>query len=161
MTTSKIFHVRLATEADILAWRVLAAEVEPLFGPMVGVPAFEEALVRKIRRGQALCACSNGSAAPLLGGLLWSAHPPRYRIGWLAVASHARRHGVGGALVQTALAWATPLAEVEVVTFGADVVGGDAARRFYERFGFAPAEAAPDGPEGGSRQVYRYHRGSL
>ena len=46
---------------------------------------------------------------------------------------------------------------MEVVTFGADHPGATAsgARAFYERLGFNPAEAAPAGPEGGSRQVYR------
>lgn len=46
---------------------------------------------------------------------------------------------------------------LEVVTFGPDhpgaVAGG--ARVFYERLGFTPGEAAPAGPEGGSRQRYR------
>ena len=46
---------------------------------------------------------------------------------------------------------------VEVVTFGAGHPGAVAsgARVFYERLGFIPAETAPPGPEGGSRQVYR------
>ncbi|GGQ59154.1 hypothetical protein GCM10010195_13450 [Kitasatospora griseola] len=44
-----------------------------------------------------------------------------------------------------------------VVTFGADHPGAvtSGARVFYERLGFSPAEAAENGPEGGSRQVYR------
>jgi hypothetical protein len=46
---------------------------------------------------------------------------------------------------------------VEVVTFGPDHPGAAAsgARVFYERLGFVPGEAAPPGPEGGSRQAYR------
>jgi hypothetical protein len=42
---------------------------------------------------------------------------------------------------------------LEVVTFGADHPGASAsgARVFYERLGFIPAEAAPPGPDGGSR----------
>lgn len=148
--------VVLATPADIPAWRALAAEVEPLFGPLVGVPAFEDALTRKVARGQALCVRQFATpGAPLLGGLLWSAHPPRYRIGWLAVAAPARRHRVGAALVQAAFAWAAPPAVVEVVTFGAGIPGAEPARRFYTSLGFAPAEPAPPGPEGGARQVFR------
>lgn len=44
-----------------------------------------------------------------------------------------------------------------MVTFGPDHPGAVAsgARAFCERLGFAPAEAAAPGPEGGSRQVYR------
>jgi hypothetical protein len=48
-----------------------------------------------------------------------------------------------------------PPAVLSVVTFGEDVAEGLPARRFYERLGFRPAEAAPKGPEGGTRQVYR------
>ncbi|MDH6190313.1 hypothetical protein M2168_003345 [Streptomyces sp. CZ24] len=46
---------------------------------------------------------------------------------------------------------------LEVVTFGADHPGAvtSGARAFYSSLGFSPAEQAPAGPEGGSRQVYR------
>lgn len=148
--------VEQALPADLPAWRLLAAEVEPLFGPMVGQPEFEAALARKVERGLALCVREGGGlpGARLLGGLLWSAHPPHYRIGWLAVAARARRQGVGRRLVETALAWVIPPATVEVVTFGEDNPAGLPARRFYLAFGFQPAEPAAPGPEGGSRQVF-------
>ncbi len=48
-----------------------------------------------------------------------------------------------------------PRADLSVVTFGADNAAGMPARQFYERMGFQAAEAAPNGPEGGTRQVYR------
>jgi GNAT superfamily N-acetyltransferase len=124
---------------------------------MVGLPAFEEALARKVSRGQALCVreADGDPGAPLLGGLLWSSHPPHYQIGWLAVTAQARRQGLGRALVAVALAWAKPPASVEVVTFGDDTLAGRPARQLYLKLGFAPAEMAPLGPEGGSRQVFR------
>lgn len=150
--------VEQALPADIPAWQRLAAEVEPLFGPMVGRPEFESVLARKVERGQALCVREGASipGTPLLGGLLWSAHPPHYRIGWLAVAAQARRKGVGRRLVETALAWVVPPATVDVVTFGEDHPGGWPARRFYLAFGFQPAEQVAPGPEGGTRQVFRF-----
>lgn len=149
--------VVIATAADLPAWRRLAREVEPLFGPMVGQPDFEAALVRKVERGYALCVREDNAdaGANLLGGLLWSAHPPRYRIGWLAVTTHVRRHGVGRQLVAVALDWVVLPAIVEVVTFGDDNREGLPARRFYLALGFVPAEAAPPGPEGGSRELFR------
>jgi GNAT superfamily N-acetyltransferase len=150
--------VVLATPSDTPAWRRLAAEVEPLFGPMLGRPEFEGALARKIARGQALCVRDASPGAPLLGGLLWSAHEPLYRIGWLAVTARARGRGVGRRLVEAALEWAPPPATVEVVTFGADNPGGLPARAFYAALGFAPAEMTTPGPEGGSRQVFRLLR---
>ena len=58
-------------------------------------------------------------------------------------------------LVEHACGLVAPPATLAVVTFGEDAVPGRPARRFYERLGFRPAEAAPRGPEGGPRQVYR------
>lgn len=146
-----------AIPADIPAWRLLAAEVEPLFGPMVGRSEFESALARKVERGQALCVREDSGlpGVPLLGGLLWSVHPPHYRIGWLAVSAQARRRGVGRRLVGTALGRVAPPAIVEVMTFGEDNPAGWPARAFYLALGFQPAEHAMPGPEGGSRQAFR------
>jgi hypothetical protein len=46
-------------------------------------------------------------------------------------------------------------ANLSVVTFGEENLAGRPARHFYERMGFQSAEAAPNGPEGGSRQIFR------
>ena len=46
-------------------------------------------------------------------------------------------------------------ATISVVTLRDDVDSGKPARLLYEHMGFSPAELAPIGPEGGSRQVYR------
>jgi GNAT superfamily N-acetyltransferase len=142
---------------DIPPWLVLAAEVEPLFGPLVEEPGFLRALRRNVERGTALCvrAGDGPPGAPLLGGLLYSPKPPIYTIGWLAVAGTARRSGIGRALVEHVFRLAELPAEFVVTTFGADRAEGLPARRFYERMGFHPAESAPDGPEGGSRQIFR------
>jgi ribosomal protein S18 acetylase RimI-like enzyme len=151
-------HVVLAQPADIPAWLRLAAEVEFLFGPMVDDPAFHQALTRNILRQTAFCIREQNDlpGTPLQGALLFSAtHAPRYAIGWLAVAQHWRRHGVAQALVMHCFARIQPPAELTVITFGADNQAGKAARDFYERMGFHAAEAAPNGPEGGTRQVYR------
>jgi ribosomal protein S18 acetylase RimI-like enzyme len=93
--------------------------------------------------------------APLAGGLLFSPRPPRHTIGWLAVARRWRRQGVGRMLVGHACGLVQPPAELVVITFGEDNAAGQPARRFYRRLGFQPAEQAPAGPEGGSRQVFR------
>ena len=142
---------------DIPAWRVLAAEVESLFGPMVGVPAFEGALLRNVERGSAWCVREGDGppGVPLRGAVLASMDPPRYEIGWLAVAERSRRRGVGTLLMEHVLGLIGPPAEVTVTTFGPDRQDGLPARVFYEGLGFRPAERARDGPEGGSRQVFR------
>ena len=149
--------VDLATQADVASWLDLAAEVEPLFGPMVGDPAFCQALRRNVARRSAFCVRAAGGppGATLIGGLLFSSHRPIYRIGWLAVATGWRGQGVGELLVRHVLALVQPPAEVGVVTFGEDFAAGRPARRFYERLGFVAAELTSPGPDGGSRQVYR------
>ena len=150
-------HVVAAQPADFSSWLRLTAEVEPLFGPMVDEPRFHRALRVNIRRRTAFCVREGDgpSGVPLLGGLLFSPRPPLYTIGWLAVARRSRRKGAGRLLVEHVIGLVQPPAEMVATTFGADVKGGQPARRFYERMGFLPAESAPNGPEGGSRQIYR------
>lgn len=150
-----------AEPADLPGWLALAAEVEPLFGPMVGDPAFLRALERNIARGTAFCVRQDGGAggAPLLGGMLFSStRAPHYEISWLAVAAAARRRGVGRALVRQALALTPPDAHLSVVTFGALQPGSAPARSFYVRMGFTPGELVL--PELGdeSRQLFHLER---
>jgi GNAT superfamily N-acetyltransferase len=149
--------VRLASKEDAPGFIELARQVEQWFGPMVGEPGFRTVLAKHIRRGTALVATIAGEA-DTLGGLLFTARPPAYHVRWLVVSEHARGKGVGRALMADAMRrFVTGHGMVEVVTFGADHPGASAsgARAFYERLGFTPAETAPSGPEGGSRQVYR------
>ena len=151
-------HVALAQPADLQAWLDLAAEVEPLFGPMVADPGFHAALERNIARQTAFCVREQDGApgTPLMGGLLFSStHVPHYKIGWLAVAQRWRRQGVAQMLMEHCFRLIQPPAELSAVTFGEDNVAGGPARRFYERMGFQASEAAPNSPEGGTRQVFR------
>ncbi|MBN1137328.1 MAG: GNAT family N-acetyltransferase [Anaerolineae bacterium] len=150
-------RVVTAQTEDIPAWLELAAEVEPLFGPMVDDPGFLQALIKNVERGTALCVreADGPPGAPLLGGLLFSPKPPVYTIGWLAVEQAHRRRQIGQRLVEHVFDLAARPAEFVVTTFGPDNRAGEPARRFYERMGFHPAERAADGPEGGSRQVFR------
>jgi GNAT superfamily N-acetyltransferase len=156
-STNTVAHVRVAQAADIPAWLVLAAEVEPLFGPLVNEPSFQRALTRNIERGTAFCVreADGPPGTPLLGGLLFSPHPPVYTIGWLAVTRRHRRRGIGRSLVEHALSLMQTPAEVRVMTFGTDDPAGIPARRFYARMGFRAAEPAPNGPDGSARQIFR------
>lgn len=148
--------VRLAEERDFPGFVGLAAQVEHWFGPMVEDAGFHDAVRRHIRRSAALVAVSAGP--DLLGGLLFGGKAPAYHVHWLVVSERARGKGVGRALMEDAMGrWVRGPGSIEVVTFGADHPGAVAsgARAFYERLGFAAAESADPGPEGGSRQVFR------
>jgi GNAT superfamily N-acetyltransferase len=150
-------QVTTAESRDIPAWLDLAVEVEPLFGPLVGDDRFQRALQRNIARGSATCV-RVGDGPPgsaLMGGLLFSSHPPHYQLGWLAVAQAWRRQGVGRLLVEHAFSLVHPPAEVSVVTFGQGVPGSAAARAFYAELGFLPCEPAEPAPDGQARQFYR------
>jgi GNAT superfamily N-acetyltransferase len=151
-------HVALAQPTDIAAWLDLAAEVESLFGPMVADPGFRAALERNMERQTAFCIREQDGAPgmPLMGALIFSArHAPHYTIGWLAVAERWRRQGVARTLVMHCFQLIQPPAELSVITFGEDHVAGRPARQCYARMGFQAAEAAPNGLEGGTRQVFR------
>jgi len=149
-------QVMIADTEDIAQWLVLAAEVEALFGPMVGDPKFLGALKRKIDRHTAFCVreADQPAGAPLIGGLVLSPKPPLYTIGWLVVSQRHRRRGVGRMLVEHVINFVTPPAEFAVTTFGDDSADGIAARLFYESLGFSAAEAA-EGPKGEARQMFR------
>jgi ribosomal protein S18 acetylase RimI-like enzyme len=138
--------VRGANEEDVEPWLALARDVEPLFGPM---PDIAEPIRRGIARGTALVAQDvDGRFA---GAALLSRDDQPHVIHWLAVRPGARRQGIGSALVTAILArWDdTP---IEVVTFGVEVAGGEAARALYAAHGFEFKEHNEKGPEGGSRE---------
>jgi ribosomal protein S18 acetylase RimI-like enzyme len=143
--------VRRATAQDIPAWLALAGEVEPLFGPM---PDIEHAIARGVQRGTALV---TGPGGAITGGMLLSRDDRPHRIQWLAVASAARGHGLGRALVRAAFArW--PEGDVDVITFTDDTPGAEAARRLYARCGMELTGPAGPGPDGALRDRYLLRR---
>jgi len=141
-----------AQSEDYDAWLRLAAEVEDLFGRMVGIPEFQQTLMKNILRGTARCVREKDGSpgAALLGGLFFSPKPPIYKISWLAVSKKYRHQGIGQKLVAAFLEQVKPPAELVVTTFSQGVVGGEAARRFYVKLGFHPAEI-----------VYHDYRGEM
>jgi ribosomal protein S18 acetylase RimI-like enzyme len=144
--------VQTAHTEDYDAWLRLAAEVEDLFGPMVGEEAFQQTLLKNLQRGTALCVRDQDGPAgiDLLGGLFYSPKPPIYTISWLAVTQTSRRLGIDLKLVEAFLERVVPPAELVVTTFSADMDGGEPARRFYIKLGFQEAET-----------VYHDYRGKM
>ena len=139
--------VRPATEANIPAWLTIAAEVEPIFGPM---PDLATPIRRGIAHGTAIVAV--GEDGDVVGAALLSRDDQPHRINWLAVRADARRQGAGSALMAALLARWSDGEPIEVITFGADNSGGAPARALYRAHGFHFAEHADNGPEGGSRE---------
>ncbi|MCX6099998.1 MAG: hypothetical protein NTV92_00935 [Candidatus Bipolaricaulota bacterium] len=76
----RTMEARLAERADFGPWLELAAEVEPLFGPMARDPVFQRALSRNIARRTAYCIRESDGVpgSPLVAGLLGA---PRIRAG--------------------------------------------------------------------------------
>ena len=144
--------VQTAQAEDYAAWLRLAREVEDLFGPMVGEEAFQQTLMKNLRRGTALCVREQDGAAgaDLLSGLFYSPKPPIYTISWLAVTQKYRQQGIGLKLVEAFLERVRPPAELVVTTFSAEMTGSEAARQFYIKLGFHPAET-----------VYHDYRGKM
>ncbi len=153
--------IEVATGADVPVILELAGEVEHWFGPMVGNPGFQRAVDEHIAEQRALVAF--GPSREPAGAVLFGGASPRFAVHWLVVSDRVRGQGVGRSLmnaVMERLTYGNGLAAgevVDVITFGEDHPGAveSGARVFYERLGFTPAEPAPDGPEGGSRQVFR------
>ena len=153
--------VEVATEAEVPLILGLAGEVEHWFGPMVANPGFLRALDEHIAQQRALLAFDQDRKP--VGGVLFGGETPRFAVHWLVVSSSVRGQGVGRVLMTDVIDRLTggrglATGEVlDVVTFGEDHPGAveSGARVFYERLGFVPAEPAPNGPEGGSRQVFR------
>ncbi len=98
-------NIGLATEGDFGAFVELAAEVEDLFGPMVGEPGFHDAVRRNISRRSAFLA--RGPRSTPAGGLLFlltttqftswaglSSRSGTARRGWVKLSW--QRHSVSG-----------------------------------------------------------------
>ena len=139
--------VRNARESDLPSWQELAAEVEPLFGPM---PDIAGHIRRGIARGTALVA--EDTDRRFAGAALLSRDGQPHSINWLAVRADARRRGVGASLTRAILTRWDDGEPIHVVTFGADNPDGAGARALYAAYGFQFDEHTENGPEGGRRE---------
>lgn len=110
----------------------LAAQVEDLFGKMVGVAEFEAALQACLQAGRVI-GCKQGDE--LLGaGIL---DPDQNEIAWFVVDGGQRGKGIGVGILERLLGELDERREITVQTFAAGVAQGQAARALYRKFGFA------------------------
>lgn len=136
--------VRLLTPGDFDAWLALAAEVEPLFGPMTTICAFKEAIRDSIKNKNAYgISCENG----ILAGIV-AIDREKNEIVWLAVSQKYQGKKLGGQLVKKCIEEMAPRGDIFVQTFAENIAAGIPARRIYEHHGFADLKRAGKNPAG-------------
>ncbi|MEN6622130.1 MAG: GNAT family N-acetyltransferase [Smithella sp.] len=123
--------VHLSTMNDFPNWLKLAGEVEPLFGPMVDIPEFQNGLKQVILAGNAFCFAEQEN---FLGSIVISKETNE--IVWLAVIQHGRGCNIGAALLSEAIKHLDHTNPITVRTFDKTTEAGIPARKLYNSFGF-------------------------
>lgn len=124
--------VRPLESGDCEAWLEIAAEVEPLFGPMVDSPEFRQGIQACIDSGEAY-GVEHGARE--IAGIVAMSRTSN-EIVWLAVKKNQRGRGYGALLVEKAVALLEKQGEIHVQTFASDSPEGAGARAIYRRYGF-------------------------
>ena len=137
-----------STLADFDQWIRLAKEVEPLFGPMVKDPGFNEGLRQAISDGDTFCIrkANGGNGQTLQGGIVVSRG--ENEILWFAVAEESRGQGIGKALLKKAIQSLDHSRPITVTTFDGSVEAGLPARKLYQTFGFNDSRPGDMNPAG-------------
>ena len=136
--------LRRTREDDIPGWLRLAAQVESLFGAMVGVEGFEKGILACAKNGNSFC--FEGPGGGIEGVIAFDRE--HNSIEWLSVDRASRGKGIGAQLIGRALEALDQSRDITVQTFAPGVGEGLAARRLYERFGFADRGPAGKNPAG-------------
>lgn len=137
-------RIAAVKQSEIENWLELVSEVEPLFGPMIGVAGFQAGLVAAIVDKRAFGV--RNDCGKLCGVVVVSYE--RNEVEWLAVANSDRKNGYGGKLLKHAIGRLNPMKPVTVQTFDKTVTVGLAARNLYLRFGFHEIGQAELNPAG-------------
>lgn len=129
---------------DLPAWRQVAREVEPLFGPMADDPGFLAAIAACVDTRDAWSALD--SRGRPVGFVAVDRHAND--ITWLAVSAPHRGSGLGAELVRAALDGLDGSRPVSVETFAPGVPHGAGARALYLGFGFIDTNTLSTNPAG-------------
>ena len=140
---------------DIEAWLELVREVEPLFGPMIGMDGFQEHLAMAV--GEERAFGIRNDRGELCGVVVVSYE--KNEIEWLAVASRDRENGFGEILLHYAIKKLDAQLPITVQTFAEGVPGGAGARKLYRKCGFEEIEPAGLNPAGLPTVIMQRGRG--
>lgn len=125
-------------------WLELAKEVEPLFGPMVNVKEFHEAISNCIANKNAYyIKTEDGKIAGII-----ALDRINNEILWLAVAQKYRGNNFGDKLIKKAIEEMEINGDIFVQTFSSSIESGKSARRLYEKNGFIDYKDAGKNPAG-------------
>ena len=109
----------------------LALQVENLFGKMVGIKEFEDAVAESLKLNKVVGYVKNGQ---IYGAIIINSS--NNEIAWFAVDKEKRGLGIGDELLKNALNILDSQKDITVQTFSSDIQEGDSARRLYIKYGF-------------------------
>lgn len=141
---SENVDIRLLTREDLDSFLSLAAQVEPLFGPMVAEDAFLDGLQHAIASDS--CFCGVDRHGVITGAVIIDRH--QNEICWLAVAGNRRGTGLGKTLLDEAVKELDIQRPIRVQTFAENIVEGLAARKLYLSYGFIDKDPGEKNPAG-------------
>lgn len=123
---------RQLNQDEIPVWLELAAEVEPLFGPMARNHEFQEGIRACVRKGDAFARINDDGA---IAGII-AIDRENSEISWLAVGERFRGQKYGDDLVKRAIEEMKVHGDIYVQTFSKENECGLSARRVYVNNGF-------------------------
>ena len=134
--------IRLLDPDDFNAWLEIAAEVEDLFGPMVEIKEFRDAISECIINNNAYCAeNSTGETAGII-----AINREKNEIEWLAVRQKERGKGYSNLLMEKAISEMVSHGPIYVQTFSGEIEEGKSARSLYFKYGFKDLRPAGKNP---------------
>lgn len=136
--------IRPLSQNDYDNWIELAAEVEPLFGPMTDLKEFRDGIRHCIENDNAF-GIETGTGD--LAGII-AIDRNQNEIVWLAVGKKYRGNKFGEKLVKKAIGELEDQGDIYVQTFSEKVKEGIGARKIYERHGFADLKDSGKNPAG-------------
>ncbi|HPG31874.1 MAG TPA: GNAT family N-acetyltransferase [bacterium] len=121
----------------------LALQVEQLFGKMVGIKEFENAVEESLKSHKVIGYIEKGEVH---GSVIIDS--AKNEIAWFVVDKEKRGLGIGKKLLEYALEILDSRKDITVQTFASSIPEGDSARRLYIKYGFKDDKDGGNNPAG-------------